>query len=484
MDLENPWRPLCYRYLRQKASPVLVFEEEVTTPATIWAGARLWSQALKGSESPVVLSALRPGPEFLEALAVTLQQGGTWIGGHGDLDSEAFHNEHTRFQPDLIFQHRSSVAPPGYSKIGEANMAMDLVCYRRDSQATESQLRGMSVGSRRFLLSTSGTGGARKWVALSDRSVFSVLRSHIPRMNIRGANVLSVLPWNHAFGFILDLLPALFSARMIVRSGRLSTELLLELRERFGVDYMSAVPALLQRLLADVRHEPQVLAILREFRGGIVGGAPLDSVSAEKLRGTAFRIGYGQTEASPGITLGEPGAIEAGWLGSPLGCDTRIADGQLWFRGPNVCSAVFDGDTVRHRNPEEWFNTQDMVRAEGNGYLYLGRSDQNFKLSNGRFFDAVHWEDRLSRLSGVQSAFILPRNGMFAVYVVLSPEPHGTAEPVAGAQEARVLQDVQKELGSLNQYLAVAETVDYRSLPRTKKGAVNREALSKAVNHV
>jgi long-subunit acyl-CoA synthetase (AMP-forming) len=57
----------------------------------------------------------------------------------------------------------------------------------------------------RFLLRTSGTGGQRKRIALSDANLFVVLRSHLPILGLKARHrLLSTLPWSHAFGLVLE----------------------------------------------------------------------------------------------------------------------------------------------------------------------------------------------------------------------------------------------------------------------------------------
>ncbi len=64
----------------------------------------------------------------------------------------------------------------------------------------------------RLMLRTSGTSGNPRWIALSDENIAAVIESHRPHLRLRGARVLSALPWHHAFGLLIDLVPALLDA--------------------------------------------------------------------------------------------------------------------------------------------------------------------------------------------------------------------------------------------------------------------------------
>ena len=67
-----------------------------------------------------------------------------------------------------------------------------------------------------FLLRTSGTVGQPRWIALSETGVMAVLLSHLPLLGMDGASTLCVLPWSHAFGLVLGLLPALLRSESVV----------------------------------------------------------------------------------------------------------------------------------------------------------------------------------------------------------------------------------------------------------------------------
>jgi acyl-CoA synthetase (AMP-forming)/AMP-acid ligase II len=242
----------------------------------------------------------------------------------------------------------------------DADRAADEVDARvvvaADGAARLRTAQGPPTPAARLLLQTSGTTGARRWVALSDANVCAVLDSHAPALALGGATVLSVLPWHHAFGLVIQLLPALAAGADVVRDpgGGRDVDALLRLAAEHPVTHLDAVPhtAGLLAARADGR------ALLARLRGGVVGGAPIDAALAAALAATRLRVGYGQTEASPGIALGAPGAWRAGTLGRPLGCRVRVdADGVLAFRGPNACLGLWEGGRLVALPPDRWART-------------------------------------------------------------------------------------------------------------------------------
>jgi long-subunit acyl-CoA synthetase (AMP-forming) len=252
----------------------------------------------------------------------------------------------------------------------------------------------------RFLLRTSGTeSGEGRWIALSDANVLSVVQSHLPHLGLieEQSRVLSTLPWSHAFGLVIDLLPALLSGAEIHRDGDSGRDVarLLDLFANAGVTDFCAVPLTVKRLIAT---EPG-REFLRSLHGGVIGGAPIDEALAEFLRTTRLRVGYGQTEASPGIALGEPGVFpRAGYLGRPLGCEVRTSEaGALEFRGGNACTGTWAAhEGFRPLAPERWHDTGDLVEIESGGDMYfVGRTDAAFKLANGRRIEPEPLENRI-----------------------------------------------------------------------------------------
>jgi long-subunit acyl-CoA synthetase (AMP-forming) len=200
-------------------------------------------------------------------------------------------------------------------------------------------------------------------------------------------------------------------------------------------------------------------ALLGGLRGGVVGGAPADAALAAALAGTRLRVGYGQTEASPGITLGDPGAWRAGALGRPLGCEVRLdADGVLAFRGPNACLGTWVADgrgagALTVEPPDRWVRTGDLARAEADGtYTYEGRAADSFKLANGRFVAAAAVEGAVRARWPRLGEVLLSTPDGTALVLAVSPadggnpglDPGGLAE-VLGPLAGRPLRVVRVE---------------------------------------
>lgn len=458
----NPWHPLLYDRLRDEALPALIANDTITPAASLWSGSRLWTQAFRATDlrpGDRLIIALPPSPAFVQVLVAALWEGYTIALAPADEETSALLD---------TLDARAAVTTHA------APHAWEAAAYDGPRSTPES-LRPSQTDSTpdvRFLLRTSGTTAHTRWVALSDRNVLSVLESHLPHLSLSDARVLSVLPWTHAFGLVLDFFPALLSGAELIRDpkGGRDPDALIRLRDAWGGTHLSSVPLTVQRLL----DTPGGSALLQDLQGGIIGGAPVSGPLADRLSQTALRAGYGQTEAAPGIALGTPGQWEAHYLGRPVGCTVTVADdGELVFEGPNACVGFWRKDGLERADPDRRIYTGDLVERRGDDLYFRGRKDTAFKLSNGRLVQAGALEaDLKTRFSGLRDALVFTPDGN-DVAVALCPDDPSEPTPPAEA--------IREVFGSLVNRLVWTITVapeDWLTLP---KGTVDRTTMTTAL---
>lgn len=428
------WRAVLREPLSSGPSPRLHASGTLVDAAALRAGAGAWAAWLRArgiAPGDRIVCALPAGAAFVMVLLAALHEGLTLV----------------------------PVAPA--DDVAAARRALDARLALREAADGEYEVAPQADGHPpadapaladaaapptpdvRLLLHTSGTSHARRWIALGDANLWAVLDTHAPLLALDGATVLSALPWHHAFGLVLELLPALLAGATLVRaaSGGRDLDALLALAAAHPITHLSAVPHTVRRLVA----RPDGMALLARLRGGVIGGAPVDGALAETLRRTRLRVGYGQTEAGPGITLGEPGEWRAGILGRPVGCDVRIEDdGVLAFRGANACVGEWRGGTLARLPAARWVRTGDLARAEPDGgYTFEGRLADAFKLANGRFVAAAAIEEAVrTRFPHVAEALLSSPDGETLVLALSgdAPLPDAAAvAPLLGALAGRPL---------------------------------------------
>lgn len=458
----NPWHDLLHDRLCDEPLPALIADGTITPAASLWTGSRLWVDAFRAQDlqpGDRLVIGLPPSTAFVQVLVAALWEQLTVVLAPPDTEATAL------LEP---LDGRAAVTPDG----GSHAWASDEYAGPRSTPDALRSPRTERTPDVRFLLRTSGTHHGR-WVALSDRNVLSVLASHLPHFALRNARMLSVLPWTHAFGLVLDLFPALLADAELIRDpdGGRNPDGLVSLRDAWGTTHLSAVPLTIQRLLDHSGGR----ALVRDLQGGIVGGAPVSAPLANHLTDTALRAGYGQTEASPGITLGARGEWSAHYLGHPVGCSVTLADdGELLFEGPNACVGYWRDGALERLDPSRTVHTGDLAERGEDGLIFRGRKDASFKLSNGRFVPAGALEATLKTTYATLRDVLLFTPDGDNVAVALCPQSPTAEVPDVDALRAT--------LGSLGNRLVWSTTVTPEAWQTQSKGTVDRAAMSASLS--
>ena len=247
------WQSALRTCLKEQPYPLFVFADATIPAASVWAGARLWTQGFRDAglrRGDRIVLALPPSPAWLQVFVAALWDGLTLIPApvplHHDALTALCDMVDARAMVTLSGSGDGVFVPEGCEGPGVLPTAL-------------RPTRHAPTIDTCFLLKTSGTAGGQtgRWIALSDTNVWGVLDSHCPELAIvRGeTRVLSALPYHHAFGLIIDLLPAILGGAEICRdpnNGR-DTEALLDLAADMESDYFCAVPRVIKNLMQTER---------------------------------------------------------------------------------------------------------------------------------------------------------------------------------------------------------------------------------------
>ena len=237
---------------------------------------------------------------------------------------------------------------------------------------------------------SSGTTGQAKGVMLTHRNLVASVVQNLVGWQVDEDDVLAgVLPFFHAYGFVLILNTGLRTGATTVTLPRYGLEAYLRMVADHRVTRAFMAPPQVLQLATAAEVDRYDLSSL-EYGG--CGAAPLDvdvTARAEKRLGCLIRQGYGMTEAGPGINQtadAEFAATPAGSVGRLLantearvvnpgtGADCADGDpGELWVRGPQVMAGYL-GDpeaTAKTIVDGGWLRTGDIVRFDPDGVMWV-----------------------------------------------------------------------------------------------------------------
>jgi acyl-coenzyme A synthetase/AMP-(fatty) acid ligase len=267
------------------------------------------------------------------------------------------------------------------------------------------------------------------------------------------------------------LAPWLTGAGAVIHDGRFDPAERLDFAEALGVNVLCQAPTEYRMLAKRTTLRP-----LPSLRRMVSAGEALEAETIAAFReatGLEPADGYGQTETGhiSGNLTGEP--IRQGSMGKSLpGLETRIVEGELQLRAassPTFFSSYLDGE----RFEGEWWSTGDLVREEGDGYLYFEGRDDDIISSSGYRIGPFEVESALLSHPDVAEAAAIaapdPERGS-VVRAVVVPRNRQPSEELA-----RELQEHCKRQTAPYKFPRIVEFAT--ELPKTISGKIKRAEL-------
>ncbi|MFP7487267.1 AMP-binding protein [Priestia filamentosa] len=233
-------------------------------------------------------------------------------------------------------------------------------------------------GEDEIILFTSGTESKPKGVVLTHRNIYANIKQALAVIEITSEDrIFNPLPLFHSFGLtVCVILPLISNIKTFLYPSPLHYKVIPKMMKKDKSTITLATNTFLDQYAKYAK--PEDLVSLRYV---IAGGEKLkEDVAKTYVERFSIEIlqGYGATETSPIIALNTPSYSKLGSVGKiiPL-MEAKIEKiegindgGNLLVKGPNMMK----GYLIHNKGfvpSNEWYNTGDIARIDGEGYLHI-----------------------------------------------------------------------------------------------------------------
>jgi long-chain acyl-CoA synthetase len=261
---------------------------------------------------------------------------------------------------------------------------------------------------------TSGSTQTPRAVELSHANILSDLNAFLEVRRPGSEDIfLSMLPPSHLFELVAgQLTPLSCGSKIIYSDSMMPNRIIQSIREK-NITYALVVPGLLKVLFMEnleeliegdviqshwenlpienilnqlhskvikdnlyYRHNELRTFIGKSLKAFFVGGAALHPALAEICNsvGIDVEVGYGLSEASPGVSMGSTLKCPANSVGKPLpGVQVKISnENEVIVKGPNVMKGYYlNPQQTEEVLKEGWLHTGDIGYMDDQGHLYI-----------------------------------------------------------------------------------------------------------------
>lgn len=258
---------------------------------------------------------------------------------------------------------------------------------------------------------SSGTTSISKGVMLSQNNILTDMVAGVREYDYpKGAKYYKVLPYQHLFGLVADLLGPLYSGGTICYSNDPIN--LFKYLNIFKPTHMNLPPVIVSMIETMLLNS----ADLVKSTGGklkkiMCAGAPINRESIIMLKeyGIDVFVAYGLTECSPCISMNSDTNHKDGSVGKILeGVGVKIEDNEILVSGNTVMLGYWNDQQATNKvRKEGWLMTGDLGYIDEDGFLFLtGRKSNLIVFEDGTKLSPENLEGEINNISGVKECLV------------------------------------------------------------------------------
>ena len=367
----------------------------------------------------------------------------------------------------------------------------------------------------KMIVYTSGTTGIAKGVMLTEHNLVASIYYGLSCSQIYDTG-LSVLPYNHVYESVCDLLVSLHfhsticindALKNVVKNMKLYRpshiylvpaftdlfykNIMLNIKKQ-GKEkkFAAAVKISNAALKLGIDLRPKLFKEILDTFGGrlrriVCGGAPIRPEIGRFFGdiGIAMTGGYGITECSPLVCVNDPDSNDYHTAGHKLAClEWRIDEpnedgiGEICIKGDVVMKGYYkQPEKTAEAIKDGWFYTGDYGYITDDDQLVItGRKKNLIVLNNGKNIYPEEIEGRISNVPYITEVIVRGLKNDDGDEYSLLAEVYMAEEVHSGAE---VLVDVQKTLADLPAYKNVTKiVVRNEPFPKTTSNKIRRNA--------
>lgn len=396
----------------------------------------------------------------------------------------------------------------------ESVLSFDKLCENgADLDRSEYDALLSDPEETKMIVYTSGTTGIAKGVMLTEHNLVASIYYGLSCSQIYDTG-LSVLPYNHVYESVCDLLVSLHFHSTICINDTLKN--VVKNMKLYKPSHIYLVPAFTDLFYANIMMNikkqgkekkfntavkisnaalklgidlrPKLFREILETFGGrlrriVCGGAPIRPEIGKFFGdiGIAMTGGYGITECSPLVCVNDPDSNDYHTAGHRLAClDWRIDEpnedgiGEICIKGDVVMKGYYkQPEKTAEAIKDGWFFTGDYGFITDDDQLVItGRKKNLIVLNNGKNIYPEEIEGRISTIPYITEVIVRGLKNEKGDEFSLLAEVYMAEEVHSGAE---VLIDVQKTLSDLPPYKNVTKIVVRDTpFPKTTSNKIRR----------